>query len=75
MMARTMIDIDEDALASATERLGTKTKRDTVNAALRQVAQSPTQASAARAILALATDLGNSTVMEKAWQVSPVRKN
>ena len=33
------IEIDEDALAIAAEVLGTKTKKDTVNAALREVGQ------------------------------------
>ena len=37
-MAKTLIDLDEEALALAAEALGTKTKKDTVNAALREVA-------------------------------------
>ncbi len=37
-MARTMIEIDESALAEAADLLGTTTKKDTVNAALREVA-------------------------------------
>lgn len=73
-MTRTMIDLDEEALAGAASRLRTRTKRDTVNEALRRAAQSPTQASAARAILALATDLGDPTVMEKAWQTRAPEK-
>jgi Arc/MetJ family transcription regulator len=36
-MAKTVIDLDEEALAEAARILGTKTKRDTVNAALRWV--------------------------------------
>lgn len=36
-MARTMIEIDESALAEAAHLLGTTTKKDTVNAALREV--------------------------------------
>lgn len=35
-MARTMIDIDEEALAEAARVLGTTTKKDTVNTALRE---------------------------------------
>ncbi len=35
---KTMIDLDEDALAKAARELGTKTKKDTVNAALAFVA-------------------------------------
>jgi Arc/MetJ family transcription regulator len=34
---KTPIEIDEDALTNAAEVLGTKTKKDTVNAALREV--------------------------------------
>lgn len=36
-MVKTPIEIDEDALSTAAEVLGTKTKKDTVNAALREV--------------------------------------
>jgi Arc/MetJ family transcription regulator len=32
-----LIDIDEEALAEAAEALGTKTKKETVNTALREV--------------------------------------
>jgi Arc/MetJ family transcription regulator len=38
-MSNTVIDIDDDALAEAMALLGTKTKKDTVNTALREVAQ------------------------------------
>lgn len=37
-MAKTLIDIDEGVLAAAREALGTETKKDTVNAALHEVA-------------------------------------
>lgn len=37
-MARTVIDIDDEALKIAAEELGTTTKVDTVNAALREIA-------------------------------------
>ncbi|HEV2780228.1 MAG TPA: type II toxin-antitoxin system VapB family antitoxin [Actinophytocola sp.] len=36
---KTPIEIDQEALATASEVLGTKTKKDTVNAALREVGQ------------------------------------
>jgi len=36
---KTPIEIDEEALETAAEVLGTKTKKDTVNAALREVGQ------------------------------------
>jgi Arc/MetJ family transcription regulator len=34
-MAKTRVDVDEDLLAEATTALGTVTKKDTVNSALR----------------------------------------
>ncbi|MFE2427121.1 type II toxin-antitoxin system VapB family antitoxin [Streptomyces sp. NPDC059373] len=37
-MAKTVIDLNEEALALAAEMLGTKTKKDTVNAALEDIA-------------------------------------
>lgn len=38
-MIKTPIEIDQEALAIAAEVLGTKTKKETVNAALREVGQ------------------------------------
>jgi Arc/MetJ family transcription regulator len=38
-MVKTPIELDQEALAIAAEVLGTKTKKDTVNAALREVGQ------------------------------------
>jgi Arc/MetJ family transcription regulator len=38
-MVKTTIEIDQEALAIAAEVLGTKTKKETVNAALREVGQ------------------------------------
>jgi Arc/MetJ family transcription regulator len=38
-MARTVIDIDDDALAAAAKVLKTSTKKDTINTALREIAQ------------------------------------
>jgi Arc/MetJ family transcription regulator len=38
-MARTVVDIDDDALAAAAKALKTTTKKDTINAALREIAQ------------------------------------
>jgi len=37
MVSKTLIDIDDDLLAKSQEILGTTTKQDTVNAALREV--------------------------------------
>jgi Arc/MetJ family transcription regulator len=36
-VAKTLIDLDEEAPAFAAEALGTRTKKDIVNAALREV--------------------------------------
>lgn len=38
---KTVIDVDDEALEQAKQVLGTTTKVDTVNAALRRVAESP----------------------------------
>ncbi len=38
-MIKTPIEIDQEALTVAAEVLGTKTKKDTVNAALREVGE------------------------------------
>lgn len=37
IVARTIVDVDEDALAAAARVLSTSTKKDTINAALREV--------------------------------------
>ena len=42
-MAKHLIDLDEDALAAARAALGTATMRDTVNQALRAVADGSTR--------------------------------
>ena len=36
-MSRTVIDLDDEALEEAARELGTTTKRDTVNTALREI--------------------------------------
>lgn len=36
-MSRTVIDLDDEALAEAARHLGTTTKKDTVNTALREI--------------------------------------
>jgi Arc/MetJ family transcription regulator len=38
-MAKTLIDLDEDLLLTAQRILGTKTKKDAVNGALRELAR------------------------------------
>ncbi|MFD5320368.1 type II toxin-antitoxin system VapB family antitoxin [Streptomyces sp. NPDC127098] len=36
-MSRTVVDLDDEALEAAAKELGTTTKRDTINTALREV--------------------------------------
>jgi Arc/MetJ family transcription regulator len=36
-MSRTVIDLDDEALEAAAKELGTTTKRDTINTALREI--------------------------------------
>lgn len=38
-MAKVLVDVDDEALAEASELLGTKTKKDTINGALRETIQ------------------------------------
>ncbi|MEN3361395.1 MAG: hypothetical protein V7637_5377 [Mycobacteriales bacterium] len=38
-MTKILVDVDDAALAEAADLLGTKTKKDTVNTALREVAE------------------------------------
>lgn len=38
-MSRTVIDLDDEALEAAARELGTTTKRDTVNTALREIVE------------------------------------
>ena len=45
-MSRTVIDLDDEALAEAARHLGTSTKKDTVNAALREIADRRRRAAA-----------------------------
>jgi hypothetical protein len=64
-----MIDIDDEMVAAAQKVLGTKTKRDTVNTALRRVAAETT---AAEEFAWWATDplpdLRDPGVMADAWR-------
>lgn len=68
-MAKTLIDIDGEYLAAAQQVLGTATKKDTVNAALREVAA---LAARRRDLQRLTShslpDLEDEDVMRAAWQ-------
>lgn len=45
-MSRTVIDLDDDLVAEAARALGTRTKKDTVNNALREVLETRRRAMA-----------------------------
>jgi len=68
-MAKTLIEIDEEYLAAAQQALGTATKKDTVNTALREVAA---LAARRRDLHRLTSgglpDLEDEDVMRAAWQ-------
>jgi Arc/MetJ family transcription regulator len=55
-MARTVIDLDDELLASVAQQLGTTTKRDTVNAALREVLENRRRALALTRLREAAND-------------------
>ena len=68
-MTKTLIEIDDEYLAAAQQALGTVTKKDTVNAALREVAA---LAARRRDLHRLTSgglpDLEDEDVMRAAWQ-------
>ena len=64
-----LIDIDDDALAEASALLGTKTKKDTVNAALRETAERMRRANA----LARLAELGESGAFDEPLDKSAYR--
>jgi Arc/MetJ family transcription regulator len=67
-MARTLIDVDEEYLAAAQEALHTQTKRDTVNAALREVAAlAARRRDLQRLVSGGLPDLEDEEVMRAAW--------
>jgi Arc/MetJ family transcription regulator len=68
-MTKTLIDVDDGELAAAQQVLGTTTKKDTINAALREVTAT---AARRRDLQRLASgglpDLQDDEVMRGAWQ-------
>lgn len=65
---KTLIDIDEVALAAAQLALGSSTKKDTVNRALAEVvALAARRRDIARLCGAETVDLGDAEVMTAAW--------
>ena len=56
VVARTVIDLDDELMASVAKELGTTTKKDTVNAALREVLANRRRAVALTRLRDAATD-------------------
>jgi Arc/MetJ family transcription regulator len=68
-MTKTLIDIDDDDLAAAQQILSTETKKDTVNAALREVvALAARRRDLQRLTSGSLADLADDEVMRAAWQ-------
>ncbi|MEN8655061.1 type II toxin-antitoxin system VapB family antitoxin [Streptomyces sp. 21So2-11] len=55
-MSRTVIDLDDQALEAAAKELGTTTKRDTINTALREIVDRNHRLRALRELQELAQD-------------------
>ena len=55
-MARTVIDLDDELVADVAKALGTSTKKDTVNTALREVLENRRRALAITRLRAAAAD-------------------
>jgi Arc/MetJ family transcription regulator len=56
VMSRTVIDLDDELLAEVSQALGTKTKKDTVNAAMREVLETRRRAMALTRLRALVAE-------------------
>jgi len=68
-MAKTLVDVNEEYLAAAQEVLHTKTKKDTINAALRTVAAlAARRRDLQRLMSGGLPDLEDAEVMRAAWQ-------
>ena len=55
-MSRTVIDLDDELVAAVAQALGTSTKKDTVNTALREVLENRRRALALTRLRAAAAD-------------------
>ncbi|WP_026930664.1 type II toxin-antitoxin system VapB family antitoxin [Glycomyces tenuis] len=55
-MSRTVIDLDDDLLAEVSKALGTSTKKDTVNSALKEVLETRRRAMALTRLRAMVAD-------------------
>lgn len=67
-MTRTLVDIDDEALAAAAAELGTATKVETVNRALAEIAARPRRLAFLETLRTTDDDLGDSEIMRGAWR-------
>lgn len=67
-MTRTIIDIDDSALAAAMRELGTRTKVETVNRALADVGERAQRLTFLDHLAAAEDDLTDPSVMGDAWR-------
>ena len=68
-VAKTLIDIDEQALEHAAEALQTTTKKDTVNAALRETAAlAARRRDLQRLVDGELPDLDDPSILQQAWR-------
>lgn len=66
-MTRTLVDVDDDALAGAAKELGTTTKVDTINRALAEVATRAARLAFLDHLRSSEDDLGDAVVRDSAW--------
>lgn len=64
-MTKILVDVDDQALADAAQVLGTTTKKDTVNAALREIAQRRRRAEALAQLREMAREGQFDELMDK----------
>jgi Arc/MetJ family transcription regulator len=69
-VTKVLIDVDDDVLAEASALLGTKTKKDTVNTALREIVQRLRRANA----LARLTEMGESGAFDELLDKTAYRR-
>ena len=68
LMTRTLVDIDDEALAAAAAELGTSTKVETVNRALAEIAARPRRLAALERLRTAEDDLDDAEIMRGAWR-------
>jgi len=67
-VTRTLVDINDEALAAAAAELGTTTKVETVNRALAEIAARPKRLAALEALRTGDDELLDPEVMRGAWR-------